>query len=432
MGSSHHHHHHSQDPNSRHYTSLTFGPINPSIPSSYAPSGISHLLSRQLVVVYGPDAAKYLQGMVTANVYMPGSGSMVRTDRGYYAALLTGQGRVLYDVFIYPLTDSKHLQRVLPSADVEGAAFLIEVDKDQAGLLVDHIKRYRVRAKVKVKVVDVEEVAVWHAWDPNGLGEASVNDLLVTPDCRTPAMGSRILHFGGPDGNAIQNFAERCQLQVLPQEYYVLHRITQGVPEGQTELLKMSAIPHESNLDLMGGIDFRKGCYVGQELVTRTEHRGVVRKRVLPCVVYEGSQGQAVDIRATGGDLGGLYTDRPIAGLSSAREIASETNIVRVSGKGRGVGKWLRGIGNVGLAVCRLDVMTDLPIPGETPAGEDGVPEVREVKGEFTIEGDEGPLRIKAVPPAWLRRELMEKWEVKNEQNMVRFQREAIESEEEM
>src|SRR5690606_34871018 len=79
------------------------------------------------------------------------------------------------------------------------------------------------------------------------------------------------------------------KLPSYPESTYHLCRYVLGLAEGQSEILRDSALPHESNLDLLGGVDFRKGCYVGQELTIRTEHRGVVRKRILPAVLYSAS-----------------------------------------------------------------------------------------------------------------------------------------------
>lgn len=63
---------------------------------------------------------------------------------------------------------------------------------------------------------------------------------------------------------------------------YTLHRLLLGVPEGVLDIPPAQAFPMDSNLDMMGGLDFRKGCYIGQELTVRTYHTGVVRKRVYP------------------------------------------------------------------------------------------------------------------------------------------------------
>jgi len=152
------------------------------------------------------------------------------------------------------------------------------------------------------------------------------------------------------------------------------------VPEGQSEIAHGTALPLECNMDYMGGIDFRKGCYVGQELTIRTRHTGVVRKRVLPVRLY--TVGEEV------GEAGLVYDERWKGGLPG-----SGANIVRVGAEGkaagRSAGRWAAGVGNVGLALCRLEVMV-----GEGVAGE------FKVVGE---DGDEegGEVRVKAFVPSW-------------------------------
>ncbi|KAJ4292228.1 ccr4 associated factor [Collariella sp. IMI 366227] len=171
------------------------------------------------------------------------------------------------------------------------------------------------------------------------------------------------------------------------------------------EILREQALVHESNIDLMGGVDFRKGCYVGQELTIRTEHRGVVRKRILPCVLYpeEEAEPKALEYHPEiGGDGGG--------GGVSADMVPAEASIGRVGKKGRSAGKWLRGVGNVGLALCRLEMMTDVVLPGEAAsaaytAGDEFVVGLGG-KGE---EDDARKVKIKAFVPEWLRQGLEKK-----------------------
>jgi len=157
------------------------------------------------------------------------------------------------------------------------------------------------------------------------------------------------------------------------------------VPEGQSEIQYATALPLECNLDYMGGVDFRKGCYVGQELTIRTRHTGVVRKRVLPVRLY--GVGEEV-----GEEVGLEYDERWEGG-----GLGSGANIVRVGAEGRAsgrsAGKWVVGVGNVGLALCRLEVMV-----GEGGGGGGGFKVVREEEGEWG-----GEVRVKAFVPSWHR-----------------------------
>ena len=162
-----------------------------------------------------------------------------------------------------------------------------------------------------------------------------------------------------------------------------------GVAEGQGEILKETALPQESNVDYMGGIDFRKGCYVGQELTIRTHHTGVVRKRILPVQLYpaEGDSGPPDK----------LTYDQDTKVVLPPKG----SNISRMDKKGRSAGKWLGGVGNVGLALCRLEMMTDTVLTGE---GSQWSPEHEfKVAWEQEEGQDGGEVRVKVFIPPWHR-----------------------------
>ncbi|KAK4156051.1 hypothetical protein C8A00DRAFT_12990 [Chaetomidium leptoderma] len=376
-------------------------------PAGPSPAGIAHLSSRRLISVSGPDAAKYLQGVITANLF---SGSTprdqhLRTDAGFYAAFLTGQGRVLHDVFVY------HDVRDTPSPHPAGHSWLLEVDASQAEALQKQIRRYKLRAKFDVRLLDQDEGRVWQAWDDNNASHTIIPSknhptIITTPDTRAPNLGTRLLTFNSSppsDSTSGSGSDSGNDLPQLPESAYRLRRYLHGIPEGQSEILAGTALPHESNTDLMGGIDFRKGCYVGQELTIRTEHRGVVRKRILPCVLYpddaDAAAPDTLGYRPEIGSGAGVTADMVPAGAS----------IGRVGKKGRSAGKWLSGVGNVGLALCRLEIMTDVVLPGETggvgfDAGDEFVVGLEGREGEEGEgEGEGGKVRIKAFVPEWLR-----------------------------
>ena len=279
---------------------------------------------------------------------------------------------MLHDVFIYPTHHSQRWRNSVSELEQEGG-YLIEVDANEVDALYKHLKRYKLRAKINVGVIDEGEWTPWSTW-----GETQLKDEIMCRDDRVPngVMGSRVIV---PAGAKMEVDAEE-----VPDTSYHLRRIMIGVPEGQTEILKESALPQESNIDYMGGIDFRKGCYVGQELTIRTHHTGVVRKRILPVQLYD-AQDQQPD---------GLAFDSS-AGMMLPPHGA---NISRVGKKGRSAGKWLGGIGNVGLALCRLEVMTNTVLTGEGSQWSPG--------DEFRISWDEQyaggqEVKVKAFIPKW-------------------------------
>ena len=296
----------------------------------------------------------------------------------HYSAFLNASGRVLHDVFIYPATHSKDYRDAF-LREKEEPGLLIEVDAHEVESLAKHLKRFKLRAKVAIDIVKEEDLGVWHVWGSQAHSNDSFkeNSELWCPDNRAPDMGYRLLRSPRrrPEGEGEST-----------SEQYHLRRIAKGVAEGQDEIVKESALPQESNIDYMGGIDFRKGCYVGQELTIRVHHTGVVRKRILPVQMYDKN--------------GVKPSDQLQYESNSDLELpARNADISRAEKKGRSAGKWLGGVGNVGLALCRLDVMTDTALTAE---GSHWSPEY-EFKVAWKPEKDRGDkeVMIKAFVPDW-------------------------------
>ncbi|KAF8854663.1 folate-binding protein [Acephala macrosclerotiorum] len=176
------------------------------------------------------------------------------------------------------------------------------------------------------------------------------------------------------------------EMEESTEDQYKIRRYLKGVPEGQDELLREHALPQESCIDFMGGIDYRKGCYVGQELTIRTHHTGVVRKRILPIMIYGAEEKEPTSLE---------YDSEKDYGVE---RIPKETSIGRFEKRGRSAGKFLAGVGNVGLGLCRLEMMTDVQVQGA--AG--GYKEGDEFKVEWETEGSAPEIvKVKAFVPSW-------------------------------
>ena len=278
-------------------------------------------------------------------------------------------------MFIYPATHSKEYRDGISGGNDGGeAGFLIEVDASEVDALARHLTRFKLRAKVGIRVLEEGEWRVWQIWGENERGSTPEGGIIGCADERAPDMGRRILLPAGrrPD----------VESEAVTVGGYDVRRIMMGVSEGQGEILKGAALPQESNIDYMGGIDFRKGCYVGQELTIRTHHTGVVRKRILPVQIYGEQDSPPEQLR-----------------YDEAMKLALPTrgaNVSRIDKKGRSAGKWLGGVGNVGFALCRLEVMTGTVLTGE---GSQWSPE-HEFKVMWDGE-DSGDVRVKAFVPEW-------------------------------
>ncbi|KAI1094632.1 Aminomethyltransferase folate-binding domain-containing protein [Rostrohypoxylon terebratum] len=377
------------------------------------PAGYAHLSSRRLLSISGPDAPKFLHGIITQAVVAEPSASGGRRfntpssssigaahstagSSGFYAAFLNATGRVLHDVFVY--RDTLGLGGAHGAG---GEAFVVEVDAAQVEGLATHIKRYKLRSKLACRVLDEGECAVWQVWDNSASSLSAaprVKDAIALADTRAPGMGYRVLRLGDGMGN-LELDVERSD-----DTAYRIHRYLLGVAEGQDEIPREQALPLEGNMDVSGGIDFRKGCYVGQELTIRTRHRGVVRKRILPCLLYPSSPPpQKLEYNPYIGQ------GQPGEQELSAEDVPPNLSIGRDGAKGRSAGTWLRGVGNIGLALCRLQIMTDVELPGETAAAPFDPSNEFLVKWGADEEGNGGQsVKIKAFVPDWLRDKLNE------------------------
>jgi len=129
----------------------------------------------------------------------------------------------------------------------------------------------------------------------------------------------------------------------VTEEDYTIHRIVHGVPEGSHEIIPGASFPMEANLDVMGGVDFRKGCYIGQELTVRTYHTGVIRKRIFPVALH--------DLKKPLEEVQQLLSDTP-ADKTIKPLVLDAGGDIR---KPRGTGKLLNSVKGIGLALLRTD-----------------------------------------------------------------------------
>jgi tRNA-modifying protein YgfZ len=208
----------------------------------------SVLPSRAVLHVRGPDARKFLQGLITNDVGKAQGGAAI------HAGLLSPHGKILFDFFVV----------------ADGDGLLLDVARDKAGELAQRLNFYRLRAQVEI--AEEPAFAVAAAWGESpGLPEGA----LAYSDPRLAALGVRLLLPKGTDLAALG-----CEAQ--PEADYHALRIGQGIPEGGRDYAFGETFPHEALFDQLNGVDFAKGCYVGQEVVSRMEHRGTARKRVVP------------------------------------------------------------------------------------------------------------------------------------------------------
>jgi tRNA-modifying protein YgfZ len=216
------------------------------------------LKDRALVSVAGEDGQKFLQDLVTADIDGLAAGDAT------YASLLTPQGKVLFDFFVIR----------------EEHGYLIDCVFSQREALIKRLTFYKLRAKIAIASLDDRQaVAVLEGNMPNAIA-----------DPRTSAMGQRLYNEAGTSEDGTGP--------------YHLQRIALGLAEGGQDFDSGEIFPHEANFDQIGAISFRKGCFVGQEVVSRIEHRGTARSRILPCRVEGALPAKGSEISAGGKAIG--------------------------------------------------------------------------------------------------------------------------------
>lgn len=184
------------------------------------------LTNRGQIILSGNETSEFLQGLITNNIHK------LNTQDTLYACLLTPQGKFLHDFYITRQDDK----------------YLIECEGNQrAQDLYTRIKRYRLRRPIHIDIK--EQVDVYIIWNNDNIKRS----------------------YTEPTEYIEKNFDE-----------WDLFRIKNCIPDGSRDMIIEKSTPLECNLDKLNGVDFKKGCYVGQELVSRIHNRGLLKKRLYP------------------------------------------------------------------------------------------------------------------------------------------------------
>src|SRR5882757_5313815 len=250
------------------------------------------LPDRGVVKVSGEEARNFLNGLVTTDV------TLLRPGLGRFGALLTPQGKITTD-FLITEAPSGH-----------GGGFLIDCPRALAQGLADKLGFYRLRAKVIVENLS-DSLGVLAAWD----GDPSVKPDLAFADPRNAGLGWRIL----VPIELAQKAADLIGADLIDSTAYDAHRIASGIPRGGLDFTYGDAFPHETNMDRLHGIDFDKGCYVGQEVVSRMQHRGTARTRTVKIILDGPSPEAGTTILAGDKQVGTIGSTAGQNGLALVR-----------------------------------------------------------------------------------------------------------------
>jgi folate-binding protein YgfZ len=234
-------------------------------------AGYVLLADRGVLALHGGDARTFLQGLTSNDV------AQIREDRAGYGALLTPQGKFLFDFFIAQEAD----------------LLLLEAEGARLEQLLRRLLMYRLRSKVDIENVSGRFAVAALIGDevaelldlPSRPGAARVLEQgVVFIDPRLARLGARALL---PKEAAAASLADLGFAEVERAAYERL-RLTLGVPDGSRDLVVEKSTLLESGFEELNGVDFAKGCFVGQELTARMKYRGLVRKRLMP-VTFTGA-----------------------------------------------------------------------------------------------------------------------------------------------
>lgn len=226
----------------------------------------TRLADRGILAVAGPDARPLLQGLLSNDL------ARVDESRAIHAALLTPQGKFLFEMF------------------VSGSGDTLRLESEAARLpdLLLRLRRYRLRAQVSLEIDAA--AAVFAAWGDDAADRAGLPAALpgaarafaggrLFVDPRLPGLGLRA-HL--PDADAGGRALAAAGFALADAAAYDRRRIAAGVPDGSRDLVPEKSILLECGFEELNGVDFGKGCYVGQELTARTKYRALIKRRLVP------------------------------------------------------------------------------------------------------------------------------------------------------
>ena len=275
------------------------------------PPQFIQLKNRGLLFITGPDRVKFLQGLVSNDV------EKVTRDKSVYAALLNPQGKYLYDFFIFEL----------------GNSLILDCERDRIESLQKRLSLYKLRANVtledqsekwQISALIGDTSTLQQEFPSNPGSVITYEDGLICSDPRLADIGWRcILPSSDP-----KKILVKLGFNIAKPWVYENLRLELGLPDGNRDLIVEKSILLESGFSELNGVDWNKGCFIGQELTARTKYRGLIKKRLMP-VSFNGPPPEA-------GTL--IYSKDKSAG-----EIRSSL---------------ARDFGGIGLALIRLEALS--------------------------------------------------------------------------
>lgn len=259
------------------------------------------LTDRAVIALEGPDGREFLQAIVTNDV------DVVSESRALYSALLTPQGKFLHDFFVFQIGDTLYL----------------DVDAARRDDLMRRLSVYKLRADLTIEdrsggfavYALLGEAAAALGLGPREGDAASFAGGIAFIDPRLAALGARAIAPPAPAAEAL----EQAGFTAAGRETYHALRIGLGVPDGGRDMEPDKSMPLEYGLGDLNGVDFDKGCFIGQEVTARMKRRGLVRKRLLPVDIDGAPPAPGATVTRGDHDAGEMRAAMDSAGLALLR-----------------------------------------------------------------------------------------------------------------
>lgn len=266
---------------------------------------VAFLPERSVLAISGADRVKFLQGLTTNDI------RQLAPDRALYAGFLTGQGKLLYDAFVI----------------ADGECVLIDIAANLAADFIKHLNAFKLRAAVEIAET-APALAVAVAWGSDAAARLGLdategsagNRAIAEPhyafvDPRVATLGVRLVY---PADLAIEVKLAPLGFASATIAEYTAHRLSLGIAD-TAEIGGEVCYPLEANFEMLHGVDFKKGCYVGQELTARMKLRGTQRKRILPVSGVAALPAAGTSVTCDGIELGPLIAASGTQGLALVR-----------------------------------------------------------------------------------------------------------------
>ena len=247
------------------------------------------MLERGIVSVAGLDANDFLQNIITNNI------NAVVSNNSRYSAILTPQGKFLYDFFVIK---SKN-------------GYYLDCESDLTKDIIDFLMKYKLRSKITIEDLSTKyKVAAISSQTSTKIMEQDLaEESFIYTDSRLASLGSRIISTK----EKLDEKIKKLNLKIKKENDYNLKCFEIGVPSKNLKKLQGKLFGIEMNLDNLKGIDFEKGCYIGQENTSRIKLRNKLRRRILPVHKITGEVYENAIIKYKGNEIGKIMINKPYA-----------------------------------------------------------------------------------------------------------------------